>query len=850
MKNSFRSLYLAGFAGSIALVNPQLAIATEVTELATVGQIQDVEPAATTVQEWSVQIAQAEIIEITNIQIQQTEQGIELLLETNGELAVADVFTDANELVAQIPNARLNLADGEEFVADAPIAGIDFVEIIELEGDRVQIVVAGIDAAPEAEINQTPTGLALSLVTGDAVADADSEEDTDIELVVTGDQIGSDYYVTHATSATRTDSPLRDVPQSIQVIPRQIIEDQQLLRVEEAVENVGGVTFLGNNDGRGLNFAIRGFDNVPVLLDGFRLFDGDSVEAEVAGLERIEVLKGPASVLFGQSEPGGLINLVSKKPLPEPYYNLTFQAGNRGLISPSIDLSGPLTEDGRVLYRFNALYRREDSFRDLDNSFNRLFVAPKLSWAINEDTDITIGLEYINDQDPADFGTVALGAGVANIPSERITNNPEDTLEKDYLNIGYDLEHRFSENWKLRNAFRFISDEFKFGLLALPFSLDDETGVLTRVFADQAAQNDVYALYTNVQGTFNTGAIEHNLLVGVDLTRLENTITGRFSPEPTFFSLIDIFNPDYGATPKPPLEDVPLFFNGTSITKQVGIYLQDQIYLSDNLIVLAGLRYDIVDLESTNRLEGTRTSQNDSAVTPRIGIVYQPSDRIALYANYSQSFIPSTAIDAQGETLEPEEGEGFEFGVKADIIKDRLSATLAYFDITKSNVATADPDIPFATVATGEQRSRGIDLDIVGEILPGWNVIASYAYIDAEVTADNTDILGNRLSGVPEHSASLWTTYEIQSGNLQGLGFGIGFNYVGDRQGDLANSFSVGDYFLTNAAIFYGRDNWKLRVNINNLFDNDYIEAANNGRTRGIYPGEPFTIRASISVDF
>jgi iron complex outermembrane recepter protein len=199
---------------------------------------------------------------------------------------------------------------------------------------------------------------------------------------------------------------------------------------------------------------------------------------------------------------------------------------------------------------------------------------------------------------------------------------------------------------------------------------------------------------------------------------------------------------------------------------------------------------------------------------------------------------------------EPEEGQGVEVGVRADIIKNRLAATLAYFDITKRNVPTIDPDNPFFSIATGEQRSRGIDFNLTGEISPGWNIVASYAYIDAKVTEDNTDIVGNRLIGIPRHSASLWTTYEVRSGGLRGLGFGLGFNFVGERKGDLDNSFRADSYFLTNAAIFYRRDRWLLRLNVDNLFDIDYISAVSNSRVRGIYPGNPLTVRASVSVEF
>jgi iron complex outermembrane receptor protein len=808
-------------------------------------RLSELERPATTIAEWMAQ--SSELVQITDIQLNATDAGVEIVLVSeSGMLPVPSTETAGNTLIAEIPNAVLALPGEDEFQVFDPVEGIASIEAVTLTDSTVRLTIAGTEAPPVAEIEAEAQGLRLNVALGDATTPVADEEE--IEIVVTAEP-EDDYYVPDASTATRTDTPLRDIPQSIQAIPEQVIEDQQAIGLEEVVENVGGVTFLGNNDGREFNLAIRGFDNVPILRDGFRRFSGDSVEPEVANLERVDVLKGPASVLFGQAEPGGLVNLVTKQPLSDPFYHLQFQVGNRDFISPSIDLSGPLTADGRLLYRLNALYRHQDSFRDYDDSFDRIFVAPTLTWQIGEQTDLTVNLEYIEDDNPADFGTVAFGDGIADIPLERVTNNPDDTIEKDYLNVGYTLEHRFSENWQLRNQFRFISDDYEYDVLALPASLDESTGILTRVFAGQFEENDTYALYTNVQGNFNTGPVEHTLLFGVDLARVESKDATRFDFDPAFFSPLDIFDPDYSAAPTPPLEGIPIAFGSDITTDRLGIYLQDQIDILDNLIVLAGLRYDIVDRDTTDILDDSETNQYDDALTPRIGIVYQPIESISLYANYSRSFTPNFATDAQGEPLDPEEGEGFEVGIKANLIENRLSATLAYFDITKQNVATADPDTPFASVATGEQRSQGIDFDLIGEILPGWNIVASYAFIDAEVTEDNTDIVGNRLDGIPEHSASLWTTYEIQSGDLQGLGFGLGFNFVGERQGDLDNSFEVDSYFLTNVAVFYRRERWQVRLNVDNLFDVDFIESVGNSRVRGIYPGEPFTIRASVSVE-
>lgn len=799
---------------------------------------------ATSVTEWQAQI-EASIIEITAVRVEPNAEGLNIILETaTGQLSIPTPTTEGNRLSAVIPNAVLALPESPSFEQANPTAEITQISITNQADDQVQVVVTGTEAAPTATVSNVDQGLTFSIAT--EAAPSTLAEDEEVEITVTAN-LKEGYAPSDASVGTRTDSPIRDVPQAIQVVPQQIIEDQQAIEVEEVVENVGGVTFLGDNDGRGLNFSIRGFENAPVLRDGFRVFGEGSVDPEVANLERVEVLKGPASVLYGQSDPGGLVNLVTKKPLSEPLYNLKIQGGNRGFVSPSIDLSGPVTKDGKLLYRLNALYRREDSFRDFTTSFDRFFVGPTLAWEINDKTDLTLSLEYIKEDNPADFGTLAFGNGIANIPPERVTNNPDDTVDKEYLKVGYSFEHRFNEKWKLRNEFSYIKDKYDYSALALPIDLDETTGTLTRAFATQFNDIDIFSLYTNVQGEFETGPIKHNVVVGVDLSRAETSNATNFAPVPEFLSFLDIFNPVYD--PKPPVGTIPIAFGGDNFVNRLGVYFQDQIYLLDNLILVGGLRYDVVDRKNVDILTGDDNIQVDDAFSPRVGLVYQPTEQIALYANYSKSFNPSFDTDDLGDLLPPERGEGFEVGVKADLIKDRLSATLAYFDITKSGVATADPNNPFASVATGEQNSRGIDFDISGEILPGWNVIASYAYIDAKVTQDNTFPVGNDLRGVPEHSASLWTSYEIQSGDAQGLGFGLGFNFVDDRAGDLDNSFRADSYFLTNAAIFYRRDEWDFRLNIDNLFDVNFIRSVGGTRARSIYPGEPFTIRGSISVE-
>ncbi|VEP17334.1 membrane hypothetical protein [Hyella patelloides LEGE 07179] len=452
---------------------------------------------------------------------------------------------------------------------------------------------------------------------------------------------------------------------------------------------------------------------------------------------------------------------------------------------------------------------------------------------------------------PFDTGLVALGDEIADIPRDRVINEPDDFIEKESLNVGYNLEHRFSDNWTLRNAFRYDkNDDHLETAINFPFigTLDESTGDLDRSFAIQDVGVENYSLQTNAIGKFNTGAIEHKLLLGIDLARNQTEQTSRNDFSEVI--PINIFAPVYGAFPRPGEDDLPVSQSTDIRVDSLGIYLQDQVSLTDSLIASAGIRYDTIEQETASNTTDTETTQNDDAFSPNLGIVYKPLQNLSLYASYSQSFTPNAEVAEGDVALEPETGEGYEIGAKAEFLSGKLLATLAYFDITKNNVATADPDNPLFSVATGEQNSNGIELDIIGKILPGLNITASYSYIDAEVTEDNTIPVGNKLPGVPEHSASLWTNYEIQRGDLQGLGFGMGFNFIGSRQGDLDNSFELDSYFLTNAGIYYQRDNWRTALNFKNIFDINYITGTPINRTRGIQAGEPFTVIGSVSLKF
>lgn len=426
------------------------------------------------------QPVQADTVKVSAVEINPTSQGIEIFL-TTADSKVKQVFTSSfgNTFVANVLNSQLQLANGNTFRGENPIEGIAAVTVNEVGANSIRIVVTGKTQLPKGIVTQSDRGLVLSLTApadttaqkpvptpttpdtnqpaqptdtqpspqtpieptapADEAAQPEVGEDEEIEVVVTGEQ-EEGYSVSNASTATRTDTPLRDIPQSIQVVPQEVIRDQQVTRLDEALRNVSGVTFGGNVQSRGEEFNIRGFDNVPILRDGFRRYGLSETFPEVANLERVEVLKGPVSILYGEIQPGGLINLVSKKPLTEPFYEAELQVGNWGFVRPRIDISELLTDDGRLRYRLNALYRRSDSFQGYDQEDKRFFIAPVISWKISDSlrdssasrTDLSVSLEYINDKRPVELGLPAVGDRVADVPRDRIINEPDDTIQSEY----------------------------------------------------------------------------------------------------------------------------------------------------------------------------------------------------------------------------------------------------------------------------------------------------------------------------------------------------------------------------------------------------------------------------------
>jgi iron complex outermembrane recepter protein len=633
-------------------------------------------------------------------------------------------------------------------------------------------------------------------------------------------------------------------------VPKQVLEEQQVNSLNEAVKNIPGVIQTTPDDTPTFNgFTIRGFfagEGQNFTQNGLNLPFSGSSTAIFSNIERVEVLRGPASVLFGGGNPGGTVNIVTKQPQSDPFYSVEATVGSYSFYQGAIDLTGPLNDSKTALYRLNASYENAGGFVDFVNRETPA-IAGALKFKIGENTDLSFDAQYVATTVGRGSGLPLEGTLLPNpngeIPRNRNLANPGGFFFNNTLTIGYNLEHRFSENWTLRNAFYFTDNDYGYKNLYEAASLDPDLRTLQRgTSGDYNQYIQSFDLVTNVVGKFSTGSVQHQLLLGVDLRRsnLRGVQKAYFRGTP-----IDLFNPIYSSEildeqTLPPSET-------TALTNSLGIYIQDQITITDNLKLLIGGRFDIFEQTDRDILANTETFQSGNAFSPRIGIVYQPIQPISLYASYSSSFAPTIGRSASNEPFKPGRGTQYEVGVKADI-NEKLSTTLAFYDLTRTNVTTADPDNPNFEIQTGEQNSQGIELFVSGEISPGWNVIAGYAYTNARLTKDNTFPVGNQINNAPKHSFNLWTSYEIQSGDLQGLGFGLGFFYVGDRQGDLDNSFILPSYFRTDAAIFYKRERFRIALNVSNLFNVEYF--VNSNAAFPVYPGQPFTVQGKISWEF
>lgn len=722
-----------------------------------------------------------------------------------------------------------------------------------------------------ASVSKTPDTIELKPMTvvGEAVQDPN-------------DPYNKAYTVRNSSTATKTDTPIFDTPVSVQVVPRSVMDDQKTTRIKDALENVSGVRAQPTL-GAGNGFIIRGFRNNRVYRNGLLAnADGFSTEIDAGNLQSIDVLKGPAAVLFGRIEPGGLVNVTTKKPLDIPYYSLEQQFGSYDFYRTQWDATGAVTDDKSLLYRFTGAYQNNNSFRDFVFT-DRVLVNPSITWRPTDNTDLTLSVEGSDQDYQADFGIPAIGTRPAPIPISRSLddpNSPVDHISK--AQVSTEINHRFNDDWAIHNRFlASFDDEFSSFVNPAPTFGPSEAallpdGTLKRNIFGQDNDNETYATNLDLTGKFQLGFSKHEALVGFDYFQSTQKYHyfGEFNdPNPALD--INIFNPapSYGIDPALIRETLSRPANccadsGFAVfnNQWYGAYFQDHITLWDKLHILGGGRYDWADTGSSyttsfDLSEATLPSNKDEGFSPRVGILYQPIKELGIYGNWTTSFSANNAPAANGSTFSPQRGEQFEAGLKTQLFDDRLLATLAYYHLTKDNILVPDNTTAFLfDKIANKQRSQGIELDVTGQITDQVSLIGSYAFTDARVLVDNGgDTAGNRLPNVPEHSGSLWVKYDVNGYESQdGFSFGVGGVAAGQREGDFANSFQLPGYVRMDTFAAYkmkvGPTKVTTQFNIRNLLDKNYYEStdpdSNVTPRLGIAPGAPLTAIGSIRVEY
>ncbi|MEX5321707.1 TonB-dependent siderophore receptor, partial [Pseudomonas shirazica] len=579
------------------------------------------------------------------------------------------------------------------------------------------------------------------------------------------------YKATRSASATRTDTALHETPQSVSVVPKDVLEDTGATRLQDGLDYAGGVGRANNFGGQGLTtFTVRGFTTGEFYRNGFPINRGYPNAPDANTVERLEVIRGPASSLYGRGDPGGTFNVVSKQPLPESKVTLGSQFDDQGMHRATLDATGPLNQDGSLAYRLNLLGEGGESFRD-DVESERYDVAPVVSWQVNDSTKIVFEGDFMRNNHPLDRGLTRLPGqlGTASRDTNIWEKGSDNLLHNDNNMAQLRFEHLLNDNWTLGGGMQWLDGSLK-GNAVEANALQADGRTLGRNFNYRKLEWTDRDYQLNLTGHFDTGGYAHTLLTGIEYEDYDyNSIIQRSASGADKYP-IDIFDPVLGQ-PRPALTRTTT--HDKENLKTWAAFIQDQVALTERLKALAGVRFERFEHDYDDKLPTNRDfSKGENGVTPRFGLIYDLTDTVAVYANTARSFKPNTGTPSGGGGFDPEKGKSYELGVKWEALDRQLSIDAAIYHIVKENVLARDPNDPTGTysIAAGEVRSRGLDINIAGNLTPEWRVIGGYAYVDAEVTQDTTLPKGTRLANIPRNSFSLLNTYEFQDGLAKGLG--------------------------------------------------------------------------------
>lgn len=643
-----------------------------------------------------------------------------------------------------------------------------------------------------------------------------------------------------SATATKTDTPIEKTPQSISVVTREEMDTRQPQTVKEALDYTPGVFSTRGSSSTYDVVSIRGFTtsstvNTNQYLDGMKLQGDNYSEASMDPyfLERVELLRGPVSVLYGKSHPGGVVSMVSKRPTTEPLHEIQFKMGTNNLWQTGFDFSDALDDNGEFSYRLTGLGRSENAQQDMVKS-NRYAIAPSFSWRPDDKTDFTFLSNFQSDPNAGYYGWLPRQGTVVpyvdangnshKLPTDFNEGERDNKMSRRQQMVGYSFAHEFNDTWTVRQNLRYTRIHTLYDSVYGNGYISP--GQISRAYVRSDEDLNNFSVDTQAQAKFATGAVDHTLLTGVDYMRMRNDIDAMYgSADPLSMS-----NPQYGNA------NVVTNFPYAVINRQqqTGLYMQDQAEWNRFVLTLGG-RYDFAKTSTFTRSSGTLAEVNDKQFTWRGGLNYLFDNGISPYVSYSESFEPVSGSTRQGKPFDPSKGKQYEAGVKY-VPKDMpVTVTAAVYHLTKDKNLTVDPDNSAFSVQGGEIRSRGLELEAKAAVNASINLTASYTYTDAEYTHD-TLYQGKRPAEVPRNMASLWADYTFHETALSGFTFGAGARYVGATSSFYASgpqvndTFNVPSYTVADAMVKYdlarfGLPGSSVAVNVNNLFNREYVSS-------------------------